>query len=357
MRTASGLGVWDTPLMLEANEPRDGVTNALVGGSSADAVAFARTSAELGYGSFWTPEVTGAEAFSTLTAVGSAIEDVALGTGVVPMQTRSPVLAAMGGVSLQSLWPERRIVLGVGVSSPMVVSRWHGLVDDAAPIDRAREYLTVLRQALSGAPVSHDGEVYRLKKARLSGVGAERTPAVALGAMNPQMLGLAGELADMAILNYVSADAVPDLIDMVRAGEEQAGRPTGSCAVSCFVHVGVGDAEAARSANRRDLFGYSMAPGYRRSFRRHGFGDEMDRLEAALAASDRDDSVAAISDTMIDAINPVGTAAEVTAAVDAYRAAGLDEVIVTPLPWAQADPLQAVADTLAACAPTAQVNS
>ena len=169
----------------------------------------------------------------------------------------------------------------------MVVSRWHGLKDDASPIDRAREYLTVLRQALSGGPVSHDGPVYSVTKARLSGVGAERTPAMALGAMNPMMLGLAGELADAAILNYVSADAVPELTAMVRAGEERAGRPAGSCAVSCFVHVGVGDAGAARTANRRDLFGYSMAPGYRRSFRRHGFGDEMDRLEAALPALEK----------------------------------------------------------------------
>ena len=342
--------------MLDRDAPVDGVTNALVGGSSADAIAFAAAAADLGYGSFWTPEVTGAEAFSTLTAVGSAVDDVALGTGVVPMQTRSPVLAAMGAVSLQSLWPERRVVLGVGVSSPMVVSRWHGLKDDASPIDRAREYLTVLRQALSGGPVSHDGPVYNVTKARLSGVGAERTPAMALGAMNPMMLGLAGELADAAILNYVSADAVPELTAMVRAGEERAGRPAGSCAVSCFVHVGVGDAEAARTANRRDLFGYSMAPGYRRSFRRHGFGDEMDRLEAALAASDREASVAAISDEMIDAINPVGTAAEVTAAVEAYRAGGLDEVIITPLPWAQPDPATAVADTLAACAPAGRVG-
>ena len=59
--------------------------------------------------------------------------------------------------------------------------------------------------------------------------------------------------------------------------------------------------------------------------------------------------MAAISDRMVDAIDICGDAATVAAAVDAYRAAGVDHPVVMPLPWGP-DRRQTVLDTLAAAA-------
>ena len=80
----------------------------------------AREAAELGYRSFWTAETTGPEAFSLLAAVGAAAPSLGLGTGVLALQLRTPMVVAMAGATLQALHPDRDIVLGVGISSPVI---------------------------------------------------------------------------------------------------------------------------------------------------------------------------------------------------------------------------------------------
>src|SRR4051812_24518782 len=86
----------------------------------------AKRAESLGYTSFWTAEVTGPEAFATLGAVSQAAPSLGLGTGVLALQLRTPPLLAMAGATLQQLAPERDVLLGVGISSPVVAGRWHG---------------------------------------------------------------------------------------------------------------------------------------------------------------------------------------------------------------------------------------
>src|SRR4029453_4316607 len=90
------------------------------------AVSTAVTAEGLGYRSFWTAETTGPEAFSLLGAVGTAAPGLDLGTGVLALQLRTPMVVAMAGATLQALRPERAILLGIGISSPVGTERWHG---------------------------------------------------------------------------------------------------------------------------------------------------------------------------------------------------------------------------------------
>ncbi len=87
------------------------------------AVETAQEAAKLGYRSFWTAETTGPEAFSLLAAAGAAAPGLDLGTGVLALQLRTPMVAAMGAATLQALHPDADIILGVGVSSPVVTGR------------------------------------------------------------------------------------------------------------------------------------------------------------------------------------------------------------------------------------------
>lgn len=87
----------------------------------------ARLAATLGYRSFWTAETVGPEAFGFLAAAGAAGPELSLGTGVLALQLRTPMVVAMGAATLQALHPERDIHLGIGISSPVVTSQWHGV--------------------------------------------------------------------------------------------------------------------------------------------------------------------------------------------------------------------------------------
>jgi len=313
------------------------------------ALVAARWAAEMGYRSLWTAETTGPEAFATLAAAGAAADGLDLGTGVLALQLRSPGLTAMGAATLAALHPEREILLGIGVSSPVVTTRWHGVPYGDRPVARVREFTGVLRQCLSGEPVTHHGDFYNVDKFRLGVRLGERKPRIVIGALNARMLALAGEVADGVLLNYLPATAVGWCVDQVRAGEAAAGRPPGSCTVYAYVHVGVCDRADGIDLARRDLFSYIVVDAYAEAFRRAGFGDEVDAVRAAHAERDRDRALAAVSDAMVDAIDIMGDADTVAAAVAAYVAAGVDHPVVMPLPWGP-DRMATVAATMAAAA-------
>ncbi len=295
----------------------------------------ARFARDGGYSSFWTAETTGPEAFATLGAVAAGVGGLDLGTGVLALQLRTPMLAAMGAATLQALAPDREVLLGVGISSPVVVGRWHGATYGERPVERVREYLELTRACLVGDAVTHDGEFWNCSGFRLGVRLRDRRPRLVLGALNARMLRLAGELADGVLLNYLPATAVPWCVERIRDGEMSAGREPGSCTVYAYVHVGVCDRRAARPAARKDLFSYAVVPAYAAAFERAGFADEVAALRAARERRDREASVAAMSDRMVDAIDICGTAEEVTAAVRAYRDAGVTVPVVMPLPWGE----------------------
>lgn len=293
----------------------------------------ARLARDAGCSSFWTAETVGPEAFATLGAVAASVGGLDLGTGVLALQLRTPMLAAMGAATLQALAPEHDVLLGVGVSSPVVVGRWHGATYGPRPVEQVREYLELTAQCLSGEPVTFDGTFYRASRFRLGIRPGDRRPRIVLGALNGRMLRLAGEVADGVLLNYLPASAVPWCVEQVRAAEAAVGRPGGSCTVYAYVHVGVCDTDAARPAGRRDLFSYAVVDSYARAFERAGYASEVAAVRAAHAAGDRDGAIAAVSDRMVDAIDVCGDAATVAAAVQAYRDAGVDVPVVMPLPW------------------------
>ena len=95
----------------------------------------------------------------------------------------------------------------------------------------------------------------------------------------------------------------------------------------------VGELEQVGNSARRDLFGYAMADGYAKLFRDAGFAQEVDELRARYAERDRDGAVAAISDRMIQAIDFIGSAGEVTEFVRSYVEAGVEHPVLMPMPW------------------------
>jgi len=289
------------------------------------AVSAAVRAEELGYRSFWTAETTGPEAFTVLAAAGAAAPSLSLGTGVVPMQVRTPMIVAMAGATLQALQPEREVLLGIGISSPVVASQWHGVAYGEHPLERVREYVTLVKECLSGESVTFQGDFYDVRKFRLGVRLGERKPKVVVGALNPGMLKLAGEVADGVLLNYIPASHVPWSVEQVRKG--------GDATIYAYVHAGVCEREDGIALARRDLFSYAVVDSYARNFERAGFGDEVAEIRARHKERDREGALAGVSDRMVDAIDVMGDAATVRATVEAYVAGGVQVPVLMPLPW------------------------
>jgi len=320
-----------------------GVTFASLQGAVApsEAVVVAQNAADLGYRSFWTAEVVGPEAFGLLGSVAARVPSLDLGTGVVALQLRTPPLLAMAAGTLQALVPAREVLVGVGISSPVVAGRWHGAEYGDRPLAQVREFATLLRACLSGEQVDFEGEFYTVSRFRLGIRLGERRPKIVIGALNEGMLRLAGEVADGVLLNYLPASHVPWSVDQVRKG--------GDAKIYCYVHVGVTDRNTYLPLARRDLFSYATVDSYAANFTRAGYGDAVERIRERHAARDREGALAAVSDDMVDGIDVMGDADTVTATVKAYADAGVEEPIVFPLPFGD-NPTAVVDATLKAAA-------
>lgn len=279
---------------------------------------------ELGYRSMWTVEATGTDAFSLLGAVSAVAPGLDLATGIVPIQLRTPALAAMSAATLQAMSPNADVWLGVGVSAPGIL-RQHGLQGAERPIGMMREYVALLRECLSGESVTFEGDFFQVKRFRLGVRLGDRRPKIVMAALNPQMLKLAGEVADGVLLNYLPASHVAESVAQVRRG--------GDAEIFAYVHAAVSTLDRAANSARKDLFNYAMADGYARMFARAGFAEEVEALRARQAEKNRDGALAAISERMIQAIDFIGNEAEVGAFVRSYVEAGVEHPVLMPMPW------------------------
>ena len=302
-----------------------------------DIAALAR---DMNFRSLWTVEATGTDAFTLLGAASATAPELDLGTGIVPIQVRTPPLAAMSASTLQAMSPDADVWLGVGVSAPGIL-RQHGEAAPDRPIAMMREYVALLRECLSGDAVTFEGDFWSVKRFRLGIRMGERRPKIVMAALNPQMLKLAGEVADGVLLNYIPVSHVPASIKQVRAG--------GDAKIFAYVHAAVSNLERAANSARKDLFNYAMADGYANMFRRAGFENEVNELRERHAAKDRDGALAAISENMIQAINFIGGEQDVTAFVKSYVDAGVEHPVLMPMPWGD-DRLAVTRATMSAAA-------
>nr|BFE79192.1 hypothetical protein GCM10020093_017930 [Planobispora longispora] len=113
----------------------------------ADHLALVREAEALGYESVWAAETYGTDPASLMAWIAGQTERIALGTGVLQMSGRKPVVAAMTAATIDQV-SGGRARLGVGVSGPQVVEGWHGERFER-PLARARDYLEVVRLALA----------------------------------------------------------------------------------------------------------------------------------------------------------------------------------------------------------------
>lgn len=120
--------------------------------SGGDLVRLAVQAEQLGYDSVWSSEAWGLDAFTPLAFIASATTSIGLGTAIAQIYARTPTATAMTALTMQGL-SGGRLQLGLGVSGPQVVEGWHG-VAYGKPLAKTREYVEVLRLAMSGGSPS-----------------------------------------------------------------------------------------------------------------------------------------------------------------------------------------------------------
>lgn len=251
-----------------------------------------------GFESVWFGQIHQTDVLTVLALAGQRTERIELGTAIVPVYPRHPVVMAQQALTVQAA--AGRFALGIGVSHQPVVEGAWGLSYER-PAAYMREYLSVLLPLLREGRVSFSGEFFRVNQSLR--ISIEEPPQVLLAALAPAMLRLAGEAADGTVTWMVGRKTLEShVVPRIIRAAEAAGRPRPRVAVGLPVAVWDDEREAREKA-ARSFQVYGNLPNYRRMLDMEGatgpedvaiIGNEK-RVEEqlrALAAAGADDFVA-----------------------------------------------------------------
>ena len=306
---------------------RWGITLPLTGVPLAAHRDLVRELPDLGYTDAWTAETNGTDAFTPLALVAQWAPELRLGTAIAPVYTRGPGLLAMTAATIAELAPDR-FVLGIGSSSPVIVSDWNA-AEFTEPYGRTRDTLRFLRAALAGEKVSAEYPTFTVSRFRLERPPAS-PPKIMLAALRPGMLRLAANQADGAITNWLSAEDV-------RTVRKEIG-PDVELAARIFV-CPTEDVDAARGLGRLLISSYLTVPAYAAFHDWLGRGEALRPMHEAWAAGDRKAANAAIPDEVVDQLVVHGSPQECREHVARYVANGLTTPVIAVLPTG-ADPVE-----------------
>jgi probable F420-dependent oxidoreductase len=177
----------------------------------------------------WPADIDYLEPVVALSAMTSTTSSAELGTSVLILPMRNPILFAKQAACIDVL-SGGRLVLGVGVG--WLREEFEALGADfksrGAVLD---EWLTIARHCWSGTVEPFEGRFYRLPEAIYCRPTPVRRPPVLIGGMSRNALQRAGRIADGWLAQYalegLSETGIADGLSALKQAGHEAGRPAG----------------------------------------------------------------------------------------------------------------------------------
>jgi F420-dependent oxidoreductase-like protein len=326
--------------------------------SQSSALPVAEEAERLGFSVALVPEGFKQDAPSVLGAVAARTSRIRLASGVMQIPARTPVLAALTAASLDGL-SGGRFALGLGVSNPDVSLGWYGVPYDR-PLARTREYVDVVRLALTGLPVRYPGRHYELPPPGAAEVAQLRAAAVRadlpiwLAAVGPANLELTGEIADGWIGVFTTPARLTESLRHVAKGRARVGRDLTGFEVLPSVAISVADDPYEAADKVRAYFANFIGLGdrdrsiYARLVTEMGYGDVADEIRARTRSGDRAGAAAAVPFELMDSVALLGPPDRIAVRMSEYAEAGVTTLGLTPPGTSREDHLDAVRGAAAA---------
>lgn len=249
--------------------------------------------------SIWIPETWGMDCSSMMSAVSQIAKKPKIGSSIINIYSRSPALVAMTAATLDTL-SQGRVILGLGTSSQAIVENWHGS-KFVHPIGRMREYVKIIRLALSGKKCNYDGDFFHLRDFNLLAVPQRKDIPIYLAAINEKMVDLTWEIADGAIFYLRPLDELKDTIPKMQSKRK--------IDIACQIITSISqDADVAiKRAKKTIAFYVSVGSIYREFLAGHGFEKETISIFDEYKKSGFKDNYNQVSDEMVNALSICGT--------------------------------------------------
>jgi F420-dependent oxidoreductase-like protein len=301
-----------------------------------------------GVGIALVPEAYSFDAISQLGYLAAKTSTIGLGSGVVPIYTRTPPLLAMTAAGLDYV-SEGRFMLGIGTSGPQVMEGFHGVPFDA-PLGRTREVVEICRQVWRRERVSYQGKHYQipLPADRGTGLGKalkiinqpvrENIP-ITIAALGPKNVELTAEIANGWQPVFFYPERAGEVWgDALRAGKAKRDSTLGDLDVMVGVSLAIGDNVDDRLQWAKPqlalYIGGMGAKGrnfYHNVATRYGYGALADRIQELYLSGQKAEAIAAVPDELVRAVSLIGPRGYVKERIAVFREAGVTTLLATPL--------------------------
>lgn len=269
-----------------------------------DVIEQARAAYAAGVRQVWFAQRFDVDAIALAAVVGAAVPGLGVGTSVVPLNPRHPlVVAGLAQTAQAASHGNFSLGLGLGAHEPEKVAFGQAWPNTIA---RLRDHLTVLRSVFDTGTVDfHGSELSAAPEWDVAVPGGRPVP-VYVAAMGPRALAVTGELADGTLPYLAGPRTIGDfIVPVIGRAAEDAGRTQPR--VIAAVPVLVTDDEAAgRAVAAAELEFYTAIPSYRNVIAREGVDNVAD-----LAA--------------------VGSVQAVVRQLRSYLDAGATDLVLSPL--------------------------
>jgi len=316
-------------------------------GNDASKLELAIEAERLGFSVVWAAEAYGSDVPTVLSWVAAQTSTIDVGSAVMQIPARSPAMTAMTAATLDTL-SGGRFRLGLGVSGPQVSEGWHG-VRFGKPLGRTREYVEVVRQALSGERVRHTGEHYPLplpdgpgKALQLTVHGARKDLPIYLASVGPRNLELTGEIANGWLGIFCSPKHLGAHLSHIVAGRAKAGlSDLSGFDVAPSVPLVPGDdwtqcAEATRPYTALYVGGMGSRDKnfYNALASSMGYADAAKQVQDAYLDRRYEEAMAALPLELLDEIALLGPVERIAERMTALAEAGVTTLNIAPPPGA-----------------------
>ncbi|MBN9097284.1 MULTISPECIES: LLM class F420-dependent oxidoreductase [unclassified Pseudonocardia] len=296
----------------------------------------------------WVAEAYSYDAVSLMGYLAAKTERVEIGSGILPLYSRTPTLTAMTAAGLDAL-SDGRMILGLGASGPQVIEGFHGVPYDK-PVARTREIIDICRQVWRREKIQHEG-LYNIPLPAGEGTGLGKPLKLInhpkrsdipiwVAALGDKNLEMTAELANGWLPHAVMPETMKETFGpALEAGFAKRAPELGPLQITGGGILALEEEmwEPARQLARAMYALYIGGMGargknfYNTVFQRQGYVDEAKLVQDLYLDGRKDEAAAALPSDFIDRVTLIGPAGHVKERIAALREAGITHLHVNPV--------------------------
>jgi 5,10-methylenetetrahydromethanopterin reductase len=295
--------------------------------STAEMLEVCREAELSGASSLWFAQHMGyRDALVWATAAASVTQRATLVPTAISPYLWPPLPTAMAISTLGEL-AQGRVILNVSVGNILNLSE--SGVEPIRPIKVMRDYVEAVRALWAGAPVTHEGELHKLRGAKMAFDQGRQYP-IYIASTGPQMLKLAGEIADGVLLSAgLTLASTRRCLELASAGVHAKERDPTTIRKCSFINFIVSrDGTTAKAAMLRKLAFLFRNRGHADNIKSSNLGIDHQAIMAAHARHDFDGAVRLMPLEAADVFAIAGTPTQCRIRLEEYLSVGLDEPII-----------------------------